>query len=187
MAPIGGADERRGEADHQRGARAIDHAREDVAAVGVGAAPVLPRRRARGIAGEIDRQRIIGRDPFREDAGEHHQEDDDEADRAERLLAAEFERWRCARRGLLARRVGAAMVMASGVPDARIEHRVEQVDDQIDQHVERRDQHHHALDQREVVARNALHEQLADAVQVEHLLGDDEAADQEGEFERRSR
>ena len=35
------------EADHQRGARAVDDAREDVAAVGVGAAPVLPRRRLR--------------------------------------------------------------------------------------------------------------------------------------------
>ena len=39
------------------------------------------------------------------------------------------------------------------------------------------------LDQFEVAARGGVHEQLADAVDVEHLLGDNEAADQEGKLE----
>ena len=54
--------ERRGEADHQRGARAVDDAREDVAAVGVGAAPMLPRRRLQD-RGEVDVERVVGRHP----------------------------------------------------------------------------------------------------------------------------
>src|SRR5436189_5881527 len=79
--------------------------------------------------------------------------------------------------------VGRTSVMASRIADARIEHRVEQVDRQIDENVECRDQHHHALDEREVIAGDALYEKLSDAVEVEHLLGDHKPADQEGEFE----
>src|SRR5687767_6180307 len=67
-------------------------------------------------------------------------------------------------------------VMPSPVADAWVEHRIEQVDHEIDEDVEHREHHHHALDQREVGARHALHEQFADAVEIEHLLGDDEPA-----------
>ena len=50
------ADERRGEADHQRGARAVDDARADVAAEGVGAAPMRHGRRLQAVGGiEADR------------------------------------------------------------------------------------------------------------------------------------
>src|SRR5262245_459047 len=43
------------------------------------------------------------------------------------------------------------IVMASAVADARIEQRVEQIDHEIGEHVKYGDQHHHALDQGEVV------------------------------------
>src|SRR5712691_13460935 len=75
------------------------------------------------------------------------------------------------------------VIGASVIADPRIEHGVEQIHREIDEDVERGDQHHHALYQREVVARDALHEQFSDAVEIEHLLGDHQAADQEGEFE----
>src|SRR5262245_18871054 len=80
-------------------------------------------------------------------------------------------------------RVGASIAMASIVPDARVEDGVEQVDHEVDHDVDYGQQHDHALDQGEVVARHALDEQLADAVEIEHLLGDDEPADQEGELD----
>src|SRR6266545_4960450 len=75
--------------------------------------------------------------------------------------------------------VGTSIAMASVVPDARVEHGVEQVDHEIDHHIDRGQQHDHALDQRKVVVGHALHEQLADPVEVEHLLGDHQPADQE--------
>src|SRR5262245_28389939 len=74
-------------------------------------------------------------------------------------------------------------VMRSPVADARVEHRIEQVDHEIDEDVEHGEHHHHALDQREVRTRHALHEQLADAVQVEYLLGDHQSTDQEGKLD----
>src|SRR5262249_163212 len=79
--------------------------------------------------------------------------------------------------------VGASIAMALAVSDARVEHRVEQGDHEIDPDVDGGEQHPHALDQREIVMRHALHEQLADAVEIEHLLGHDQPADQEGEFD----
>ena len=81
---------------------------------------------------------------------------------------------------------GAAWAMESPPQFRRmrgIEEGIEQVDEQIDEDEDRGDQQHEALDQREVAARRRIDEQLADAVEVEHLLGDDEAADQEGELE----
>ena len=47
---------------------------------------------------------------------------------------------------------GTTMVMASSVSDARVEYRIEQINREIDENVESSDQHHHALDQREVIA-----------------------------------
>src|SRR5512147_1022628 len=78
---------------------------------------------------------------------------------------------------------GTAMVMGSRVPDARVEHSIEQVNRKIDENVKSGNQHHHALNQRKIVARYTLDEQLSDAVEIEHLLGHDQAADQECEFE----
>src|SRR6266849_857845 len=88
------------------------------------------------------------------------------------------------------RRKGAFPVVTSSadmpglaVADARIEHRVEQVDGEIHQHGNRGDEHDQALHQSEVVARHRLDEELAQAVEVEHLLGHHQAADEEGDFQ----
>ena len=45
---------------------------------------------------------------------------------------------------------GAIAVMPSPVADARVEHRVENIDHEIDEDVEDGEHDHHALDQREV-------------------------------------
>ena len=46
-------------------------------------------------------------------------------------------------------------------------------------------QHHQGLDQRVVAVGHRLDEEEPEAVQVEHLLGHHEAAEQEGELEAR--
>src|SRR5262245_9963328 len=68
-------------------------------------------------------------------------------------------------------------------PDAWVEPSVEQVDHQIDENEAGRDKEHETLDEVEVTARGRIDEQFADAIDVEHLLGDHQAADQEGELE----
>ena len=72
-------DRDRDDAGQQRGARAEDHAREEIAARFVGAEPVLQRGRL------ADRRpallgRVVGRDQRREDGDQHEQHDDDEAE-----------------------------------------------------------------------------------------------------------
>ena len=67
----------RQDADRQRRARAVDDAREDVAAVLVGAEPVL-RARRRQHRCEIDRLGIVGRDPLCAESADDVDEDDDE-------------------------------------------------------------------------------------------------------------
>ena len=49
---------------------------------------------------------------------------------------------------------------------------------QVGQHEGGDDQHHQCLRHRVVLVLHGLHEEPANAVQIEHLLGDDEAADQ---------
>src|SRR3972149_9603713 len=73
--------------------------------------------------------------------------------------------------------------LAPPVTDARIQHRIEQIDHQVGDDVERGEHHHHALNEGEVVAGYALNEELSQTVEVEYLLGDDEAAEQERELE----
>ena len=53
------------EADQQRRARAVDDAREHVAAEGVGAEPVLARRAAPSIARVVGRERVVRREDRR--------------------------------------------------------------------------------------------------------------------------
>src|SRR5271157_643291 len=71
----------------------------------------------------------------------------------------------------------------SGEPDARIEPRIHQIDDQVAEHEDGDGEHHQGLGQRVILVLHRLHEQPADAVQVEYLLGHDKAADQEGELD----
>src|SRR5215213_8944133 len=71
----------------------------------------------------------------------------------------------------------------SRVADARVEPGIEQVDDEVGEHEDGDHQHGQRLRHDVVLVLHRLHEQPADAVQVEDLLGDDQAADQEGELD----
>src|SRR6185437_111466 len=71
----------------------------------------------------------------------------------------------------------------SRIADARVEPGVEHVDHEIGDHEHQDDQHHQRLGQHVVLVLHRLDQQAADAVQVEHLLGHDETADQEGELD----
>jgi len=75
--PLGHRDRHRDHAGGQRGAAAVDHARQQVAADLVGAEPVCGARRL-AHHGEARRQRIERRDPGREDGEQRHQHDHDE-------------------------------------------------------------------------------------------------------------
>src|SRR5438046_1492141 len=82
-----------------------------------------------------------------------------------------------------ARRPPSTQPARSVVADPRIQHHVDHVDHEVDEDEDRREEQHQGLDERVVAVRDRVDEQLADAVEVEDLLGDDEAADEEREFE----
>ena len=69
------------------------------------------------------------------------------------------------------------------VADARIEKAVKDVDRQVGEGEDADHDHHQGLGHVVVVVGDRLDEQLADTVEVEHLLGDDEAAHQERELD----
>ena len=80
---------RRREADEQRGAGAVDQARQHVAAELIGAEPVLETRR---LAQPVERigDRIVGCDDVGKYRHDDHDEDDDCAGRAQRIAAREL-------------------------------------------------------------------------------------------------
>ena len=179
------ADERRGEADHQRGARAVDEARADVAAVRVGAAPVLPAtappasRRSRSSADRRAR-------PSGEKMPANIISDDDDEARPRRAAAGGMNSTTASR---------GADGVAAGAGGDRRSWRVTRTG--CADRAPRRAGRPARLTKTKKAAisitmpwisvkslrADALHEQLADAVEVEHLLGHDQAADQEGELE----
>ena len=129
-------EEHGGEGHEQRGARAVDHAAQGVAADLVGAQEALGVGRLVH-APEIGLERIAGREHRRRDGHE-----DDEETRPRR-------RWRtacCAGRSGRAR--GARC--ASAVPDARVEPRVAEVHEHVDRHEDRRVEQHEVLDDDDV-------------------------------------
>src|SRR5260221_13094411 len=75
-----------------------------------------------------------------------------------------------------------AVMRASRIADAWIEPGVKHVDHEVGEHEYGDHQHDQRLGQHVVLVLDRLHQQPADAVQVEDLFGDDEAADQEGEL-----
>src|SRR5436190_7474464 len=83
-------------------------------------------------------------------------------------------------------RAGTALT-ASRVADARIEQRVAEIDQQVDEDVDARREQQHALDHRIVVALHRIDDEAADAGNREHRLGDDDAADQEGDADAHRR
>ena len=194
--PEGGAQHRGAEAHQERGARAVDEPREHVAAEGVGAEPV--RRRGRGEHGpEVHRHRIVGR--------EHGPRTPPPAIITTTTAAPTAPSGRRRAKSRTARRPSAARRPASSArSDARAVDRAG-----VDGHARAYryrmrgssqaymtsmtkfttmkkpgHQHHEGLDQRVVAVGHRLHEEQPEPVQVEHLLGDHEAADEEGELER---
>ena len=77
---------------------------------------------------------------------------------------------------------------ACWLPDARIEHDVEQVDQRIGHDDEERGVHHRRHDHRQIEVLQRVVGQLADALQAEHHLGQQRgAADQGAEVEAEQR
>src|SRR5690349_19874455 len=68
---------------------------------------------------------------------------------------------------------------AMSVADARIEQRIAQVHDEVDEHVGAREDEHHPLDDRIVASQDRVHREPADARDREHGLGHDRAPNQE--------
>src|SRR5262249_47182927 len=62
------------------------------------------------------------------------------------------------------------------VSDARVEHRVKQVDEEIDRHCDYGDKHHQVLHNWIVAPADGLYEKTRNARNVKHRLGYDETA-----------
>src|SRR5688500_18453084 len=71
------------------------------------------------------------------------------------------------------------VAMRLPVPDARVEPRIGEVHEEVDDHEAERDQKHERLHDRVVAMGDGVDDEPADAVQREHRLGDNEAADEE--------
>src|SRR5581483_5855552 len=82
-------------------------------------------------------------------------------------------------------RVMVAMGLRSStvVADARVEPSVDDVDRQVGEGEDGDHEHHQGLRHVVVLVGYRLHEQLAEAVEVEHLLGHDQPAHQESELD----
>src|SRR5262249_51310679 len=76
---------------------------------------------------------------------------------------------------------------ASAIPDARVDPRVDQVDQEVGDHEERADEQDGPLDERVVPLEDAPQEESPDAGQREDLLGDDHAAQQVADLDARHR
>src|SRR5947209_5778962 len=75
--------------------------------------------------------------------------------------------------------VTSRMAMALRQPDARIEHRVEKIDEEIDRDRDHRDEHHQILHDRIIAPTDRFDEEACDPGNVEHGLGHDQPAHQE--------
>src|SRR6059058_2181277 len=71
----------------------------------------------------------------------------------------------------------------SSESDARVDPGVRQVNQEVHEDEDERDEHHERLRERVVAVGHRLDEEEAESVEVEHLLGDDEAAHEERELE----
>src|SRR5581483_7163444 len=95
---------------------------------------------------------------------------------------------RAARRGCVFRmracgRRAPSLAPWSLVADARVNQRVDQIDEKVDEDENERSEHDEALDHRIVALADRLDKELADAVEIENLLGHHEPAHQERELE----
>src|SRR5437868_5854195 len=76
--------------------------------------------------------------------------------------------------------VMAVIALSSTEADARIEPRVEDVDQEVRDHEDGDRQHHQRLGKSVILVLDGQHEQPAEAALVEDLISHDGAADQEG-------
>ena len=132
-------------------------------------------------------------DRFCEDRDQPHQDDDDAADQRDLVpaeaapdgVARRRDRLRSQRR----RRTGSSgerscRRLHPSVLHARVEPRVADVGEQVEEDDQERDQHHVAHQQREVELAQRVDEQPAHPGPGEDRLGDDRAGDQTGQRER---
>src|SRR5262249_29248039 len=135
--------------------------------------------------------RVVWRNPLRGETGRRHDDHHDKPNGAERLAATELER-AGKRRALdleaLFRGPGKGWGEidhgnSSAETDARIEPRIEQVDDEIGEHEDRDREHYQGLSERIVLILHGEHEQAAHSIEIEDLLGHDETTDEEGELD----
>src|ERR1044072_9723121 len=66
-----------------------------------------------------------------------------------------------------------AAAAGSLIADPRVEHGVQQVDDEVDEQEHQNQDGHHARGRRALLAVDGLEDQASDAVDVEDALGDD--------------
>ena len=189
----GERDRDRDDAGEQRRARSPDDAREHVAADVVGAEPVRRRRRLadRAPAG-LDR--IERREPGREQRGD----DEDRRprrDRRRRCVGAGACATPAARRRPAARAAATSAVAGGGAEDgghrhsraARVDREVGEVGEQVERDVGGRRDEDDALDDGVVAVEDRVDDQLAEAGNGEHLLGQHRAREQRAELERAER
>src|SRR5256885_9826782 len=79
---------------------------------------------------------------------------------------------------------GAIRTVASPESYPRVDPGVRQVDQEVHEDEDERDEHHERLRERVVAVGHRLDEEETEPVEVEHLLGHDEPAHQERELER---
>jgi hypothetical protein len=72
-------------------------------------------------------------------------------------------------------------------PKPRIEQRIENIGQQREADIEHRQHQHHRLHDGEIILGDALPAEIADAMQREHRLDDDRAAQHEAELDRGNR
>ena len=177
------------DADQERKPRAVNEAGKHIAADRVGAerigerSALLPERR-------LEEGRVVGEDRRmrRDEIGnerEQNQNDNDEETRHRAVIGLEMGpefQQRMRRRGCETTG-GVRTSRSSGVPDARVDQAVSQIDQQIDRHHDRADQQRAALQHRIIAAVDALDQPFADARPGENRFGQDRAGEQHADLQ----
>ena len=177
-------------ADDERDAGAVDAAGEHVAADAVTAEPEVPARAEGVVAGAVDaplgqadERQVVGEDGEEEEEGQPA----DAEPQAERPLAPArgIDDRRRASTVALVVAAGARSLMVpvastdrAGEADARVDDRVEQVDDEVAHDDGDHEDGPGRLDDQQVVLLDGDQQPVADALRAEELLDDDGAADQ---------
>ena len=131
---------------------------------------------------EVGRRGSVRREQRREDRHDDEAEYDDEAgDRHRATQEPLAQNPPAPRAGLISATASTALTCRDA--DARVEQRVDDVDEQVDDDVARRRDEHDALDQRVVALVHGLDRQPAEAGDAEDRLRDDRTGDERAELE----